>query len=389
MKVAVCRVMDANGRSAGARTATALWNGRARWGWPIGLAAVVASVLAAVLALGGCAGSQDSATAEQKAADRALLLGARDVAEVERADLAAGVPVSGTLRPATDIHITAPAPDQLDQVLVKEGQAVKRGQVLARFRLVVLEPEAASARAQLRITESDYRRMQNLHREGAVSARDVENAEAAWRAAEAAAAAATKRLQEAIVRAPASGVIAERRVQSGDRVGDGDPLFRLVDTAELEFEATVPSASAGRVKPGAAVELEVAGLAETRIAGRVARVNATADPATRQVKVYVTVPNRDGRLVGDLFASGRVVLESASDALAIPAGALRADGQGKSYVWVVAGGRLARRDVEAGVRDEGRERIEIRRGLEGGETVVVGPIEGLRESLAVELPAGS
>ncbi len=142
---------------------------------------------------------------------------------VVRRDIATGVPVQGTLRPLADVNLLAPFPDVIEEVLVKEGQAVQRGQVLARMRMTSVTPAAASAEAQRRIAAADCRRMQNLLKEGAVAERDVENAEAQLKAAEAAAAVGRKRLDEATVRAPFAGVVAERFLQSGDRVGDGDP----------------------------------------------------------------------------------------------------------------------------------------------------------------------
>jgi RND family efflux transporter MFP subunit len=229
--------------------------------------------------------------------------------------------------------------------------------------------------------------MKNLFAEGAVSQRDVEGAEAAWRAAAAAEAQASKRLDEAEVRAPIAGVIAVRSVESGDRVGDGDPLFRLVNTSELEFEATIPSEYVSQVRAGAPVVLTVTGFPAGSVQGRVARINAAADAATRQVKVYVAVANHGGRLVGGLFASGTVVTRESPRTLAAPTAAIR-PGNPSMWVMLVSHGALVRRDVAIGVRDEARDRIEVLRGLAEGDTVVVGPVEGLEQGQRVQVAGG-
>jgi RND family efflux transporter MFP subunit len=342
----------------------------------------VAVVLAAA-ALAGCGNS----AARKDGADDANVarLAPRDVATVGRADLATGVPVQGVLEPAVDVNIVAPFPEVLDAVLVKEGQAVGRGQVLARFRTASMAPAAAGAEAARRVAAADHTRMQNLFREGAVSQRDVDAAEAQLKAAEAQAALAQKDLGDATVTAPVAGVVAKRFVQSGDRVGDGDPLFRLVDTGELEFSASVPTEALGGVRPGAAVALTVSGLSGATVTGRVARVNATVDQATRQVMVYVTVPNRDHRLAGDMFASGRIVLREAAGVVAVPGAAVRpANGSGL-VVWVIAGGKVEKRPVTIGVRDELRDLVEIESGLAAGETVIVSPMEDLTPGQRVEI----
>lgn len=336
----------------------------------------------AMMLAAACGGAEGAPGGDAEPA--AIVLGPRDVASVGRADLVAGLPVSGTLAPAIDVRVAAPISEMLAAVLVREGQRVQRGQVLARFRTDVVRPAALSAEAQQRIAAADYERMQNLLKEGAVSERDVEVALVALRAAEAVAAAAQNRLAEAEVRASVSGVVAQRHVQAGDRVQDGDPMFQLVNIDELEFEATVPSEYAAQVRPGAAVALALSGY-PGGVSGRVARVNATADPATRQLRVYVTVPNRRAQLVGGLFASGRIVLREVRGALALPQSGLRTDPDGGTYVLVVEGGRLGRRDVTVGVIDEVAGLVEITRGIAEGAQVVVGPAEGLGPGQAVDV----
>ena len=326
--------------------------------------------------------------ATQPAADagHTAVLGASDVARATTADLIAGVPVSGTLEPSVSVRIASPIPEVVEEVLVREGDAVRRGQALARFRTSAVEPAALSADAQRRLAASDYERMQNLYKEGAVSQRDVENAEVSLRAAEANAALARKKLLESTVRAPTDGVISQRAVDSGDRVKDGDLLFQLVNTSELEFEATVPSEYASQVHVDAPVVLAVTGAGNGTLSGRVSRVNATVDPATRQVKVYVALSNPGGTLVGGLYASGRIVLNEIKGAIAVPATALHKEGT-QAYVLVIDGGRIVRRDVTTGATDEQASLVQVT-GLQGGETVVLGAANGLEPGQAVTIAGG-
>lgn len=348
--------------------------------------AAIAAALLSLAALSGCGGHAPEHT-DEAAAGAPLRLSPADVVVAAETELAAGVPVSGTLAPALDALIAASVGDVLDEVPVREGEAVAKGAVLARFRTDAIEPAAASAEAALAMAVADRDRYRNLFAEGAVSKRDLESAEAQARAAEAQASAARKRLAEAVVRAPFAGVVAERHVEAGARRDIGDPMFRLVNTRALEFEATMPGEFAGLVKRGAAVRLAVSGWSGGPIDGRIARVNAAADPATRQVKVYVTVPNPGGALVGGLYATGTVVTARAEKALAVPIAAVHGAGD-SLWVMVVDGGTLAKRPVRTGVRDEGRELVQVLAGLAPGATVVRAAVEGLAPGAAVTLAAG-
>jgi membrane fusion protein, multidrug efflux system len=341
---------------------------------------VLAAALLAAL-VGGCGAKQQAADAVQDP----VVLTAGDLAAVARADVESGVPVQGTLKPVADVSIIAPVADVVEQMLVQEGQAVQRGQVLARMRTTSIAPAAAGAEAQRRVAAADLQRMQNLLKVGAVAERDVESAEAQLKAAEAAAAAANKRLDESTVRAPFTGMIAQRVLQAGDRAGDGDRLFRIVNTDELEFTASVTTDALDRLKPGAAVVLTVSGAEGRQVTGRISRVNSTVDEATRQVKVYVLVPNRDHRLAGDMFASGRIVLQRSPGVLAVPGGSVKAGAGTTLQAWVVADGRLSRRAVTVGLHDELRDLVEVKSGLREGEKVVVSQIEGLVDGQPVQL----
>ena len=348
---------------------------------------ILIAAAALAIATAGCgepAKVADAQAGKGAPADTALLAAA-DLAVAARSDLSAGVPVSGPLAPGWRTHVTSPFDDVVQEVLVREGERVAKGQALARFRLGSVEAGAASARAVLRSAAADWERQKNLLKEGAVSERDAESAEAAYRAAAAQEEAASRRLLDATVRAPGAGTVTARSVQSGDRVKSGDPMFVVADTHELELEASVPGELIALVKVGAPVSLTVSGFGSGAITGHVARINATADPATRQVKVYATVPNPGGRIVGDLYASGNILVQRASGVLAVPSAAIRREDSG-TFAWVVgADGRAQKRAVTPGLRDETQDRVQVLAGLAEGERVIVGPAEGLAAGQPVRI----
>jgi len=358
----------------------------------------IAAALAAALAA-GCGGrNTDSARAENT--PEKISVGAADVATAARTTLHAGVPVSGSLEPKVFITVGAPVAEQIVEMFVDEGQRVQQGEPLCRFKDEVLRAAANSARAdvatqrmQASIAVAESTRADALLREGAIAPRDRDNTVLALNAArarlalaEAQAASADDRLSTATLRAPASGVVSKRYQQAGDRADFGKPVFDIVDTRVLQLSASVPVEHMAELRLGRTVALTVSQLDSTSVTGRISRINPTVDAATRQIRIYVDIPNASGRLVGGLFASGRVVVREVSGAVAVPRSAVRTEGDGRTaVVYVIASGKIARRPVTLGVSDEDAGLVQIVSGVQAGEQVIVGPVEGMADGAPVEV----
>jgi len=364
---------------------------------------VAAAVLFGVSAA-ACAGNKPQDEAQAEAAPQTATLGAADVGVAARATLRAGVPLSGVLEPKVNMTLGAPVAEQIAEMYVDEGTPVGQGQPIARFRDEVLRAAAASARAdlatqrmQVSIAVAESTRAEALFREGAIASRDKDNAILALDAArarlamaEAQVAGADDRLATATLRAPASGVISRRYAQAGDRVDFGKPVVDLVDTRTLQLAASVEAQWLRELRVGRTVNLTVAQLAGDSVTGRISRINPTADPATRQVRIYVDIPNTGRRLVGGLFVSGRVLVREARDAVAVPRVALRYEGEARvPTVYVVAGGKVVKRVVGVGIQDEQRALVQITSGVAVGDTVIVGSVDGLVEGATVDVARGT
>ena len=227
---------------------------------------------------------------------------------------------------------------------------------------------------------------------GAIADRDLENARLSYSTAMAqlanvksAYAAANKQLRNATVRAPFAGIVAAKAVSAGDVVSPGAALFTIVDPRSMRLEAAVPASQIGQIRIGMPVALSVSGYGDKRFTGAVTRVSPVADPATRQVLILASIPNGSGTLVGGLIAEGRVNAESRS-ALVLPATALDQRGATPA-VMRLKGGRVERVQVVLGIRDEQRENYEITKGLQRGDTVLVGAALAIGEGKQVRISA--
>ncbi|HEX5634392.1 MAG TPA: efflux RND transporter periplasmic adaptor subunit, partial [Gemmatimonadales bacterium] len=179
---------------------------------------------------------------------------------------------------------------------------------------------------------------------------------------------ARRTLSRATVRAPFAGVVSVRSASVGDVVKDGTLLFTVVDPRSLRLQGQVPAEFVRTLKPGTPVLFRLSGY-DQPLEGRVSRVVPVLDPATRQVRVLVTVPNPSGTLVAGLFADGRVIT-ARHTGLTVPQAAVDARGV-RPAVTRLAQGRLERVEVEVGLQDAETERVEVR-GVAAGDTVLTG-----------------
>jgi RND family efflux transporter MFP subunit len=177
--------------------------------------------------------------------------------------------------------------------------------------------------------------------------------------------------------------VSERQASGGDVVQTGNPLFTVIDPRSLELEGTVPAEAVGKLRPGAPVEFTVSGYPGRTFNGKVDRINPAADPATRQVRVYATIPNVDQGLVAGLFAEGRVGTDRRKTLL-VPISAVDQKGV-TPIVLVIRGGRVEQQGVELGVRDPATDQIEVRAGLQAGDTVLVGAATAILPGTAIRV----
>ena len=382
---------------------------------PITAVPRLGAALALALAVAACSDEKaegaDSTTAGGAFAPAALVLGAQDVAVARAVSGGAGatITLSGPLEPETRVTLRAQVPGTVQGLRADRGTRVSAGQTLATIRAEGVRSQAAGARAgvaaanaQLAVARQRLEAARTLRQAGAMSEIDYRTAVAAYESAEAQLAAARAQASSAgeaagftTITAPFSGVVSDRMVDQGEAVNPGTELLTIVDSRTLELAGKIGVEEAGRVRVGQAVTFELDAFPGEPFRGQVARIDPTADPGTRQVTVYVELANPNGRIIGGQFARGSIAVggatAAASSAVVVPATAVQgAGGEGASAsVWVIQNGRLVRRVVTLGARDDAAGTIQVRSGLAAGEQVMAAPSAELREGIAVTVATDS
>lgn len=342
--------------------------------------------------LAGCGGGGEAA--EGRGGEVVVALGARDVAEARISEVNAGVALTGSLQPYRVVNVFAQVPGTVTGIRFDRGERVERGTVLASIEADGIRSQAtgaqaavAAAEAGLALATRQLESARTLYGAGAMSELDLRGAEAGHAAAEAQLAAARAQAtgagesaRRATIAAPITGVISDRQVEAGEAVNPGQKLFTVVNAEVLELAGQVPVESASWLRAGLPVVFELKSLPGQTFQGEVARVDPVADGGTRQVGVYVRLPNPGGRIVGGQFATGRVVGERLAEAVVVPEVAVRESG-GESYLLVIEGGTVVRRPVRVGARDVAQGVVAILSGVQAGELVLAAP--------GATLPAGT
>ena len=315
-----------------------------------------------------------------------------DLTQVETTGLARWLPVSGAVQPINQATVKAKVSGDVRQIAVREGEAVHAGQVLARIdtadleaRLIERNGALDAATAQFAMAEKTNASNQTLLRQNFISQNAYDNsvsslnvAKGNVKSAEAQVQIAQNALRDAVVTAPLAGVVAKRHVQPGEKVAFDSPLVTVVDLKLMELQAAVPSSDVPELAIGRAVDLSIDGFGDRRFSGRIERINPATEAGTRAILVYVGIPNPDGSLRGGMFASGRIALSAESNVPTLPQAAIRNEA-GQSFVWTIEEGKLVRRIVVVGRRDEDAGRIEVKTALPKGARVLAARFDNLKD----------
>ena len=173
------------------------------------------------------------------------------------------------------------------------------------------------------------------------------------------------------------------------RQDPGSPLFTVVDASELELAGRIGVQDAARVRVGQPVTFALDAFPNQSFRGRVARVDPTVDAATRQVGVYVRLPNPGGRIVGGQYARGRIEAGVAQNAVAIPEAAVFARSGDQASVLALNGNRVSRRQVTLGPREAESGTIAVITGLRAGERVLLNPSADIADGAPVSIASDS
>lgn len=323
----------------------------------------------------------------------------QEVFVVAPLDLKQTLRLSGSLRSIDLASVKARVAGEVREVLVREGETVRAGQVLVKMDVTEYDARVAqaranlnSARAQLDIANKARDNNQALLDKGFISKNGFDNsasqsvaARANVDAAQAALELTQKLLVDTVLRAPIAGIVSARNVQPGEKVSPDFKLLDLVNLQKLELEAAVPASDIAQIAIGQGVEVYVEGLTHS-FTGTVVRINPMAQASSRAVAVYIQVPNPDSHLKVGMFAEALLTLNQRRGILAVPTTALRKEG-GANFVYAIEDGKIARKPVSMAAEGLSGNQVytEILSGLSYGAEVIASNMGSLKTGTAARV----
>jgi len=288
---------------------------------------------------------------------------------------------TGSLLPDEEVDLSFETSGKVVGIYFDEGRSVKKGELLAKINDKPLQAQLLKLEAQHKLTqEREFRQRQLLDRD-AISRESYDQVATELQSIEADIMLNEARIAETELRAPFDGVVGLRMISEGAIATTQTKIVRLVKTRPLKIEFSIPERYAGEVAPGFPIIFNIDGFQHSFDAN-VYAIDPKVDINTRTISVRALYPNTNEELKPGRFASVQARLSQIQNTVSIPTEALIPEMEGEK-VFILRNGKALEKKVTTGLRTESL--IQIRTGLNFGDTLLTTAILQLRNDLPVQL----
>jgi len=292
--------------------------------------------------------------------------------------------LSGSIEAGTTADIGFMASGKVTRVTVEEGSSVKKGQLIASLDATSYQLNTNIANAALARTEDEYKRLTIMYNRGSLPRADYEKIVTGLQQAKAQQQLAAKTVRDTRLYSPISGIIARRSTDPGEIVGQGTPLFSIVEINPIKARVSVPETEIGQVKTGQSAQIFIAALQDT-FPGKISSISPVADPASRAYTVKINLANPRMLIRPGMIAQATLSSSTQVQALVVLGEAVLHDNDQSTYVFIAdqQRGKAFRRKITIG--SIYNNNIEVTSGLNGGELVISGGQQKLSDGAAIQI----
>jgi len=288
----------------------------------------------------------------------------------------------GAVKPWVALEIVAEIQGKIVEKRVREGQRVEKGAVLAEIDARDYRNSYASAQAAYNLATASQKRLQRLFDDKVATQSQLDDIIATVKTSKAARDNAGLNLERCKIKAPMDGIVNRLHVDIGQYLNTADPVAEILEIDRVKVVVGIPESDVDDVRQLKHFSLRIDALGGQTFTGTYHYLSKTADSLARLYNLEIAVNNLDGRLLPDMFARVEIIKKEVPDGLAVPLYALLTKHEGQA-VYVLDQGMARLQPVDVGIQDGWR--MEIRRGLEPGDQVVVVGQRSINDGQAVKV----
>ncbi|MEJ5375342.1 MAG: efflux RND transporter periplasmic adaptor subunit [bacterium] len=327
-----------------------------------------------------CEKSESNVAGQSQASKPALVR--VSVLEVQPTSMKDVLVLPGETRAWEDVRVSSDMDGLVEWIGPKEGQAVRKGELLARIDVAARKAALDRAKASFNLADELFRRRESLFQRSIISKEELDRAATELALAETNLRQAQVEYERGFLKAPISGVVNHLYVDAGEYVARGAPFLDLVNVEKIKIQLNVPEMDVRFLKPGQQALVGIDALPDKRLWGKVDFVAYKADPATKTFQVQVVVDNPAQEIRPGMIARVGLLRREVNDALAVPLFAIVNKG-GERVLFVEKDGVASARTVSIGIIEG--DRVQITSGLSAGERVIVSGQAEVEEGMQVQV----
>lgn len=279
----------------------------------------------------------------------------------------------GIIEPWIQLELLAEVSGTIEEMFVREGNVVKKGDLLARIETDDYRIALDSARAFYTLAKADYERAKIMVRKNATPVADLESMEAKMINAKATMENAALRLSRCNITAPMDGVVNRLDAKAGFFLGVGDPVGQLLQIDRVKAVVGIPESDVDAVGKISEVDMTIQALDDRRVTGKKYYLASAPESVARVYRLELEIDNPDRSILPGMFLRAQVVKKTITDAVAVPLYSIISRNE-EQFVFVAIDNVVEKRPVKLGVVEKWQ--VQVTEGLKPGEKVVV---EGHRD----------
>ena len=277
---------------------------------------------------------------------------------------------SGTIEEASGSSLSFAVSGTIKRILVSAGQTVGAGQLIAELDPTTLQHAYTISKTALEQAQDTYNRMKELHDAGSLPEMQWIQIENQLKTAKASEAMAKKSLADTRLVAPFSGYIASKDAEMGS-------------IGSVKVKIAVPEDDVQRIAKGSSMKIVVPALDNREFSGLVTERGVSADPRSRTYEVKATIQNGDGQLLPGMICQAFTNYMQGTMGVFVPANLVQLDGDNKTFVWVVNGGKAVKREIT--ISGETAQGVQVSGGLSAGDQLIVSGQQKVSNGMSVEI----